>query len=523
VALPHKTRARSEGFGNASERAARDTAQFVPSGPAIATLLALVLVFALGAGVVDARSCGDPDASGNVTMTDGVSALRAAAGLASNCAPEVCDVDGDGIVSVTDGVTVLRAAAGLDATLRCRALSFVEAEFGGIGGIPGLFSVNHLTVSPDGVHVYVTGQDERGFRAALTVLRRGGATGALTFVETQVDGLAPADGDFTAGGVAVSPDGAYVYVTRIEITSPPRDAVVVFRRDATTGQLALVEAHVEPFGGADGLFPAKDLALSPDGAHVYVASGARPDAPGDSIVVFRRDLATGVLTLVETQFDGVAGVIGLAQSARVVVSPDGMHVYSSGEESIPGGRLAPGITIVTFARNQTTGALRFVGREFTGRFANPIVAIGGVLDMAFSPDGADLYAAVVDGLGDESAVMVYRRDVSSGTLSLVASERSHVDVISGRDVPQAITVSHDGARVYLASRNPLSGAVAVFRRDAQTGAISFVEAEQNGVGRVEGVALPGDLAESPDGNDVYVTGYDPTRLIGAATTFEVVR
>lgn len=66
------------------------------------------------------RLCGDADANGVVTVSDGVNVLRAAAGLASTCAdPAPCDVNGDGAVTVTDGVNVLRAAAGLPVNFQC--------------------------------------------------------------------------------------------------------------------------------------------------------------------------------------------------------------------------------------------------------------------------------------------------------------------------------------------------------------------------------------------------------------------
>ena len=66
-----------------------------------------------------AQICGDADASGAVTVTDGVQTLRAAAGLGSTCTASRCDVDASGAISVTDGVNVLRAAAGLAVTLTC--------------------------------------------------------------------------------------------------------------------------------------------------------------------------------------------------------------------------------------------------------------------------------------------------------------------------------------------------------------------------------------------------------------------
>lgn len=63
--------------------------------------------------------CGDPDASGAVTVSDGVVILNEAAGLPSDCTDSICDVDDNGAISVTDGVRVLRAAAELGPPLTC--------------------------------------------------------------------------------------------------------------------------------------------------------------------------------------------------------------------------------------------------------------------------------------------------------------------------------------------------------------------------------------------------------------------
>lgn len=83
------------------------------------TTVAATLIFVLGAwGHVRAETCGDADGSGSVTVTDGVTVLRAAANLPSTCSMVVCDVDGSGTITVTDGVNVLRGAAGLPMTCR---------------------------------------------------------------------------------------------------------------------------------------------------------------------------------------------------------------------------------------------------------------------------------------------------------------------------------------------------------------------------------------------------------------------
>jgi hypothetical protein len=78
--------------------------------------LCAVVLFAVPAS---AQLCGDADGNGQVSVTDGVQALRAAATLTNTCTAARCDVDGNGSISVTDGVNILRKAAALPITENC--------------------------------------------------------------------------------------------------------------------------------------------------------------------------------------------------------------------------------------------------------------------------------------------------------------------------------------------------------------------------------------------------------------------
>jgi len=51
-----------------------------------------------------------------------------------------------------------------------------------------------------------------------------------------------------------------------------------------------------------------DLTLSPDDRHAYASANSGAAGVGDAVVVFERDLASGALTFVEQQRDGIAGV-----------------------------------------------------------------------------------------------------------------------------------------------------------------------------------------------------------------------
>jgi hypothetical protein len=123
-----------------------------------------------GASVVSQAvedACADADGDGLLTVTDGVLALRAAAGLPSPCTPYRCDVDGNGAITVTDGVGVLQRAAGLivDELYRCPVPETVHdvsafAHFrltreAGFGFCPDLASVLTATIDRQAGGTYV--------------------------------------------------------------------------------------------------------------------------------------------------------------------------------------------------------------------------------------------------------------------------------------------------------------------------------------------------------------------------------
>src|SRR5947199_241739 len=275
------------------------------------------------------------------------------------------------------GAGLLQAAAGPTASSYLR---FLEVERNGSGSITGLDGASGVAVSPDGRTVYATGEVDD----ALAVFHRDSATGALTFVEMKQDAVDGVDGLNGAHGVVVSPDGVHVYVA-----SKTGDALAVFSRDVDTGALTFVQAKNDGVGKVNGLDGAEGIAISPDGAHVYVAG--RND---DSLAVFSRDAATGALTYVEIQRDGYAGVVqGLLGAKAVAVSPDGTHVFVTGSVDN---------ALAVFERDPATGTLTYVERLRDG-----IAGVDGLHKaqaVAVSPDGASVYAA---GSAD-TAVAVFR-------------------------------------------------------------------------------------------------------------------
>src|SRR5215475_12890845 len=105
----------------------------------------------------------------------------------------------------------------------------------------------------------------------------------LDFLETKTDGVGGVDGLLKAQDAVVSPDGLNLYAV-----SEGGDAIVRFGRDPAIGTLVFQGLLRDGVGGVDGLASAGGMALSPGGANVYVASSG-----DDAIAVFARDAATG--------------------------------------------------------------------------------------------------------------------------------------------------------------------------------------------------------------------------------------
>jgi len=375
-----------------------------------------------------------------------------------------------------------------------------------------------LLLSPDGRNVYVVtnGPD------AVVVFSRDRATGRLTLVEVQSDGV-PAG----AREAVLSPDGKHLYLTSI-----PGSSIFVFQRSAATGALV--------FAAELALFvvdPAR-LVMSPDGGQLYVANGGslRPW----SLSAFQRDAATGSLTLGDVYYEAV-GFSG--EPIDLLVSTDGQRV----EMLTKGGALgcATAIDVVRFSRSAATGLLAFRRVEpvpmsqlgpCTDYTAEAFAANGqqlyiapltnasglsvfslselrlferipdgdgglypdgldGAQALAVSPDGRNLYAA-----GRLDAALVTFERLPNGGLIHTDVEREGVGGVTGLDGAQALAIPPDGRHIYSASY--LDSSFGLFARSDPSGTLGFLGAKGDDI-----PAGPVALAVSPDGKSVYAAGY----------------
>jgi 6-phosphogluconolactonase (cycloisomerase 2 family) len=306
------------------------------------------------------------------------------------------------------------------------------------------------------------------------------AAGPLVYADSWRDGVGGVVGIEDPVALAFSPDGAELYVA-----GSGANAVAVFARDAETGELHPASVVRDGRDGVDGLDQPGDLALSPDGAHLYVAG-----FDADALAVFARDPARGSLRFVAAVHDNEADVQGLGGAVSVSVSGDGRFVYVAGREDD---------SLVVFARDAKTGRLRFVQSERERGF--------GPTSLAIAPGGRHVY---VSGF-DASAIAVYERDATSGRLTRRGAVRDRDEPAHALSNAASVAVSPDGALVVAASYG--EDALELFARDPETGALRRRATARAGIDAPERLRHALGVAFAPDGSHVYAAAADPGGLI----------
>lgn len=227
---------------------------------------------------------------------------------------------------------------------------------------------------------------------------------------------------------------------------------------------------------------------SPDSRNVYVLGGYDNRT---TVAVVARDPRTGKLSRPPGQ-DGCLlpwysrsktrtcrRAPALNNSVGIAVTPDGRDVAVGGYVS---GQVA------LFRRNDV-GGLHFrscLGRDVPGLDCGRFRAGWRVGDLAFSPDGRNLYAAAGP---DDPALVVLARNPTSGRLSELAGAagciqrrgRKQAEDPRCAEVPAAwfspagVRVSADGRTVVVVSNTAREGqGIFVFSRDPATGALTWL-------------------------------------------------
>ena len=379
-----------------------------------------------------------------------------------------------------------------------------------------------IAISPDGKNVYVASSISN----AIAVFERNPSTGKLTQAAGAAGCIAAAGADGCAAGVgldgpnsvAVSPDGDNVYATSINSNS-----LAIFRRDPSTGALTQATDGTGCFAAtatpgcatARGLTGADVVAVSPDGRNVYTGSFR-----GSTVAVFARYFGGALQQpagspgcISQQGAGGCTSAIAMLAVEGLAVSGDGRNVYVA----------APGSSAVdVLARNSSTGSLAQLAGG-AGCFADTSASgctkgrwLGGADAVTVSPDGKSVYVAA----SLTNSVANFTRTPSSGQLAQAAGTTGcaiyvlAVACTLGRalTLPEGLTVSPDGANVYVASFLP--GSLDTFDRDASTSGLvekprkaGCMTGARFDCVPARGLRGASSVVVSPDGKNVYVSAF----------------
>jgi len=352
----------------------------------------------------------------------------------------------------------------------------------------GLFGAQEPGISPDGKSVYVAGY----FGNTLAVFARNTSTGALTQL-AEPNGCLARDGDGIEctdvvglngpSAVAVSPDGKHVYVGGLA-------GITVFARSTATGQLtqlAGADGCLVSLGGDAGcttlvgpIAPTR-MVVSPDGKHLYAAS-----LNGDAVGVFARDRFTGALTQLPAPAgclaengDGIActDATGLNGANGLVMSRNGKQVYVGSVESD---------AIAIFERDRTTGALTQLPAPFgciadngDGVTCTDAVALDGPGSLSMAKTGRQLYVAS----RGSNAITIFARNAATGQLTQLPAPNGCVQVGGDGVTCTPVSPMFNPTSIAVTENGrhayvtaPSSHALVVFARDKKTGALTRLPA-----------------------------------------------
>lgn len=328
-----------------------------------------------------------------------------------------------------------------------------------------------VATSPDGSYLYLSGQN------FLVVYERDPVDGTLSVLQTlhggdgEISGILEATNDNAEFDIAVSPDGGHVYLLSLE-----ENSIGVFRSDPIDGRLSVVEVVEGVPSPFPGSFSLGSIVPSSDGGQVYATNFFE-----NTISVYDRDSESGRLTLVQTN-KGIRGRV-----AALALSPDGTSLYAGGENSK---------SIAAFVRNPD-GPLEF--QDEYRAFIVRRFGLDGARSAVLSPDARNVY---VVSFTSDRALTVFLRDPATGLLT-------HLQTIPNVDAfgDSVVAVSRDGANVYTGRDRGLL----VLHRSASNGSLTVSNFNELAVSSVSAVII------APDDRHVYAAS--DVRSSSAVTVF----
>lgn len=275
--------------------------------------------------------------------------------------------------------------------------------------------------------------------------------------------------------ITVSPDGATVYVSGTVSGGKAADAVVTVAYNARTGRQLWASRFLPKYGAG-----VSALAVSPNGASLYVAGDGRSSRSPSQFAVIAYAAATG-----KQRWQRYYPSAQIGSAASVAVSPDGQTIYATG---------SAGSSAVTVAY-RAAGSLKWAAR-----YTSPYGGFAAGAHIVAAPGGGAVYVG-----GRESAPSKHVDMVTLAYRTATGRRMWRDQTLGG--VPD-IAVTPDGQKVIVdGSRNYTHIAIAAY--NASTGATQWSRL-------APGANLyPSGLVINPRGDTMFIGG-DSTMALSVA-------
>lgn len=297
-----------------------------------------------------------------------------------------------------------------------------------------------------------------------------------------------------AEAIAVNPDGTGIYVTGYSLgPGTGRDfATVAYAPDGTEQWVARHD------GQASGSDQAKSVAVSPDGDKVFVTGNSPGIGTGSDIVTIAYDAQTGA-ELWTARYDAGSHEVVYAMA----VNPTGSHVYVTG---YTGDILFTGTEVATVAYDTDTG-----DQSWAHHYKGPTTAYSwdSGYDLAVSPDGSQLFVGGTAGSDPDGGFVANMNyvtlayDTDAGSVNWIAA---YDGPKSDTDEIEAVAISPDGTQVFVTG----------FSSDSNNAAVTIAYSTADGTElwkneRVDddGSRHAWDMVVAPDGQSAYIVVIAP--------------
>lgn len=342
--------------------------------------------------------------------------------------------------------------------------------------------------SPDGTHLLFWSRSTNiapGATGGLSQLYlKDLTTGAVSVVSSDANGI---EGNSDSSNpnnssqiLMFSPDGTKVVFesAATSLIAGANGHQQIFIKDLTSGAVTLVSVDAN---GNQGNANSMNFTFSPDGTQVAFDSASTNLISGGTSgnQVFVKNLATGAVTLVSADSNGVPGG---GASSFPVFSPDGTQVaFASISTNLAAGPTNTHSQI--YVKNLQSGAIAIASADANGNEAN-----NDSLYPVFSPDGSKLaFNSISTNLVPNVPSFnseVYVKDLALGTITLVSADPNGVPANGnstqlGAFSPDSTKIAFQSASTNLVSG--ANGANQVFVKDLLTGTVTLVSASAAGV------------------------------------------